>query len=170
MSNIPSTPADGNVRTDVVTAIADIAAPKAATELAAVSSKNISCYITAGGSKLDVTQDAITDERECDTFSVQAPGRKKIDSPSLTVIDNTGTANSSSNDAITALAEGSTVYIVRRYGKAYSTAYTATTDKVDVYKCIVGAKQRLAPEANSVFRSLIPLYVQDYKMDATVAA
>lgn len=169
MSNIPSTPADGNVRTDVVTAIADIAAPKAATELAAASSKNISCYITAGGSKLDATQDMITDERECDTFSAQAPGRKKIDSPSLTVIDNTGTANSASNDAITALAEGSTVYVVRRYGKAYSTAYAAS-DKVDVFKCIVGAKQRMAPEANSVFRSLIPLYVQDYKMDATVAS
>ena len=76
---------------------------------------------------------------------------------------------SASNDAITALPEGSTVYIVRRYGKAFSTAYAAS-DKVDVFKCIVGAKQRMAPEANSVFRSLVPLYVQDYKQDATVAA
>ena len=68
------------------------------------------------------------------------------------------------------VSKGSTVYIVRRYGKAYSTAYTATTDKVDVYKCIVGAKQRLAHEANSVFRATVPLYVQDFKQDATVAA
>lgn len=169
MSTIPSTPADGMVRTDVVTAIADITAPKAATELAAASSKAISCYITAGGSKLDVSQDEITDDRECDKFSAKAPGRKKIDSPSLTVIDNTGTANSSSNAAIEALTEGSTVYIVRRYGLAFDAAWAAA-QKVDVFKCIVGAKQRMAPEANSVFRSLVPLYVQDYKQDATTAA
>lgn len=169
MSTIPSTPADGMVRTDVVTSIADITAPKTATELAAASSKNISCYITAGGSKLDVTQDSISDDRECDTFSAQAPGRVKVDSPSLTVIDNSGTANSASNDAINALTPGSTVFIVRRYGSAFSAAYAAA-QKVDVFKVIVGTKQRMAPEANSVLRSVIPLYVQAYQLDATTAA
>lgn len=170
MSNIPSVPVDGMVRTDIVTALADISAPKAATELAAASSKAISCYITAGGAKLDVTQDTIKDERECDTFVAEQPGRSSVSGSALTVIDNTGTTLSeTANDAVTALTPGSTVYVVRRYGLAFDAAW-ATDQKVDVFKCVVGKKQRLAPEANSVFRSTFPLYVQDFKQDVTTAA
>jgi hypothetical protein len=170
MSNIPSVPVDGMVRTDIVTEIATITAPKAATEISAASSKHISCYITAGGFNLTPSQASISDDRECDTFTAQAPGRVTVDNPSITVIDNTGTAlSATANDAVTALTPGATVYIVRRHGVLFSTA-PAAAQIVDVWKCIVGKKQRIAPEANSVFRSTFPLFIQDYAQDVALVA
>jgi hypothetical protein len=168
MSNIPSTPADGNVRTDILTAIADISAPTV-TELNA--GENISCYITAGGFVFSPEQAAISDDRECDTFTAEQPGRTTVSGATITVIDNTGTSLSSTdNDAVDALVPGSTIYISRRYGLAYDAAYVATTQKTDVIKAIVGKKQRVAIEANSVLRSTYPLFIQDFEQDVTVAA
>ena len=113
MSNIPSVPVDGFVRTDIVTTMASITAPKAATEISAASSKHVSCYITAGGFNLQPSQGSISDDRECDQFTAQQPGRVTIDNPSITVIDNTGTAlDATYNDAVNALTPGATVYIV----------------------------------------------------------
>lgn len=166
MSNIPSTPADGNVKTIVCTAIADIKAPKVS-ELTGGTVKDISCYITAGGFALTLEQEAIADDRECDTFTAQQPGRVSTGSPTVTVIDNTGTALApASNVGVDALT--GTVYIVRRYGLPHTTAFAATTQKVDVFVCKVGSKQRIQPEANSVLRSTFPLFVQDYAQDVTV--
>lgn len=170
MSNIPSTPADGNVRTDVVLTIASISAPKAATEISAASSKNISCYITAGGFSLPVTQASIQDERECDTFVAEQAGRTSVSGGTITVIDNTGTALSgTANDAVTILTPGTTLYIVRRYGLAFSAA-PAAAQIVDVFKVTVGKKQRVATEANSVLRTTYSLFVQDFVQDVTTAA
>lgn len=170
MSNIPSTPADGNVRTDIVPAIADIKAPKL-TELNAATSKNISCYITAGGFTFAPEQATITDDRECDTFTASQPGRTSAGSPTVTVIDNTGTAlSATANVAVDTLVPGATVYIVRRYGLAYDAAYAATAQKVDVLQVKVGKKQRIQPEANSVLRSTFPLFVQDFAQDVAVVA
>ena len=170
MSNVPSVPVDGFVRTDIVTTIATITAPKAATEISAGSSKHISCYITAGGFTLAPSQGSISDDRECDQFTAQQPGRVTIDNATITVIDNTGTAlDATANDAVVALTPGATVYVVRRYGILFSTA-PAAAQKVDVWKCVVGKKQRIAPEANSVFRSVFPLFVQDYAQDVATAA
>ena len=170
MSNIPSTPADGAVRTSLVTSIADIALPKTTTEVNAVSSKEISCYITAGGFSFPLSQAAIADERECDTFAGEAPGRKSISGPTISVIDNTGTPlSATANVAVDTLVEGTTLYIVRRYGKAFSAAFAAA-DKVDIFKVIVGAKRRIQPEANSVLRSEYTFFVQDYKTDVALVA
>ena len=166
MSNIPSTPADGNVKTTIVTTIASITGPTV-TELTAGTAKEISCYITAGGFALTLDQEAIADDRECDTFTAQQPGRVTAGSPTVTVIDNTGTALAPTNN-VAAEALTGTVYIVRRYGLAHDTAY-ASTQKVDVFKVTVGKKQRIQPEANSVLRSTFPLFVQDYAQDVAVA-
>lgn len=166
MSNIPSTPADGNVKTVVCTAIADIKAPKVS-ELTGGTVKDISCYITAGGFALTLEQESISDDRECDTFTAQQPGRVTSGSPSVTVIDNTGTALEATHN-VAAEALTGTIYIVRRYGPAHDTAFAATTQKVDVFALKVGKKQRLQPEANSVLRSTYPLFLQDYAQDVAV--
>lgn len=169
MSNIPSTPADGNVRTDIVTSIADINAPKIATEIGAVTSKNISCYITAGGFTLTLEQATIADDRECDTFTASQPGRVSASNPAITVIDNTGTSLApTSNEAVTVLVPGATLYVVRRYGLPFDTAH-AITEKLDVFEVKVGKKQRIQPEANSVLKSTFPLFLQDYAQDVTPA-
>lgn len=170
MSNIPSTPADGNVKTVLVTTMANIGAPATSSEINAASTKDISCYLVPGGFSIQVTQDAITDDRECDTFVAEQAGRKKISGSTITAIDNSGTAlDPASNVAAVILTEGTTLYAVRRYGLPFSTAFAAA-QKVDVFKVVVGAKQRQTPEANSVLRSVWPLFVQDYRLDvATVA-
>lgn len=168
MSNIPSTPADGNIRTDVVLTIAAINAPKA-TEVSGATSEHISCYITAGGFVMGQDQAVIADERECDTFVAEKPGRKSYSGTTITVIDNTGTSLSATdNAAVDILTEGTILYIVRRMGIAFDTA-PAAAQVVDVLKVQVGAKQRVASEANSVLRSTFPLYVQDIARDVALA-
>lgn len=167
MSNIPSTPADGNVRTDIVPAVANTAAPTVA-EATAPASKQISCYITAGGFVFAPEQETIADERECDTFVASQPGRVGTGSPTITVIDNTGTTLSATfNVAVDALVPGSAITIIRRYGLPFASAYAAA-QKVDVLKCTVGKKQRIQPEANSVFRSTYPLFVSDFAQDVAI--
>ncbi len=167
MSNIPSTPADGLVRTDVVTAIADIKAPKL-TELNAATTKNISCYLTAGGFGLAVTEATIDDPRECDVFDAKRAGRAAVDGD-LTGIDNTGTDNQEFNDFVDALPPGAIVYLVRRYGKAFDAAYAAG-QPVDIFMVEVGKKKRGSVEANSVLKSSFGMYVQDFSQDVEIAA
>lgn len=169
MSNIPSTPADGNVKT-VIYIGADGAEP-IVTELTAITAKDISCYITAGGFVLGQDQATIADDRECDTFTAEQPGRKSYSGSSITAIDNTNTPLAEDyNDANDALVEGATIKIARRYGLPHTTAFAATTQKTDVIVAKVGAKRRVQVEANSTLRSMWPLYVQEYYQDVTIAA
>lgn len=150
MSDVPSTPADGNVATWLVPTIANPDAPTAA-EIAAGT--DISCYLTPDGFALSVDQATITDERECDTEVFGQPGRKTY-TLSLTGIDNTNSANEAThNEMVDALVEGTAMYVVRRRGVPFNTAPTATTQKVTVIPFKPGVKQYVATEANSVLRS-----------------
>lgn len=168
MSNIPSTPLDGNFKVAGVTTIAAIAAPKVS-ELTAVSAKDISCYLTGSGWNPSFDQAAISDERLCDTFTAEQPGRKSV-SIELTYIDNTNSANATTyNEAATLLAEGTTLFIVTRAGKPFAGAFAAS-DKVNVYKVVAGIAQPLPPEANSVQRVTQKLFVQDYSLNVSVTA
>lgn len=168
MSNIPSTPLDGNFKVAGTAAIADIGAPKVS-ELTAPTAKDISCYLTGSGWNPSFDQAAISDERLCDTFTSEQPGRKSV-SLELTYIDNTNSANATTfNDAATLLAEGTTLYVVTRGGKPFNGPFTAS-DKVNVYKVVAGIASPLAPEANSVQRVTQKLFVQDYKLGVSVTA
>jgi hypothetical protein len=117
-----------------------------------------------------VTQASIQDERESDTFVAEQAGRTSVSGGTITVIDNTGTTLSATmNDAVDILVPDSTVYLVRRYGLPFGQAW-AVGQKVDVFKCKVGKKQRVATEANSVLRSTFALFVQDFYQDVTTVA
>ena len=169
MSSKSSTPADGSVRTDAVITLTTPATPKV-TELTAGTAKALSEYITAGGFSIQVTQASIQDERESDTFVAEQAGRTSVSGGTITVIDNTGTTLSATvNDAVTVLVPGTTVWLVRRYGLVFSAAW-AVGQTVDVFKCIVGKKQRAATEANSVLRSTYALFVQDFYQDVVTVA
>jgi hypothetical protein len=169
MSTKTSTPADGAVRTDAVITLTTPAAPKV-TELTGGTVKALAEYITAGGFSIPVTQASIQDERESDTFVAEQAGRTSVSGGTITVIDNTGTTLSATmNDAVDILVPDSTVYLVRRYGLPFGQAW-AVGQKVDVFKCKVGKKQRVATEANSVLRSTFALFVQDFYQDVTTVA
>lgn len=167
-SNLPSTPADGNIKTVLVPAIADIDSPTVA-EVTAVTAVDISCYLTAGGFAFQLEQATITDERECDTITRNEPGRK-TPSLSITGIDNTNTAYEATyNELAEAMTEGSEWYVIRRRGKAHTVAFTAS-DKSAVTKFKVGVRSEVAAEANSVLRSMWSCFVSMHEPNATITA
>ena len=63
-TNLPSTPADGNIKTVLVPAVADLDTPTLA-EANAITGIDISCYLTSGGYAFGLDQATIADEREC---------------------------------------------------------------------------------------------------------
>ncbi|GAB3166606.1 hypothetical protein GCM10027059_25810 [Myceligenerans halotolerans] len=166
MADIPSTPADGNIKTVLVPAIADITAPTVA-ELTAVTAVEISCYLTPGGYAFQIEQATITDERECDTITRAKPGRK---TPTLQItgIDNTNSA-SPDNELADALTEGSHWFAARRRGKAFDDAFAAA-DVVAITEFDVGVNSEVAADANTVLRSLWNTFVEAHEPAAVVAA
>lgn len=170
MSNIPSYPVDGNTLVKIVTAIADTAAPKVATELNAGSSVDISCYLTAGGYRPSLSEQVITDERLCDTQSFEQKGRSQrgLD---VEYIDNTNTANAVTfNKAKDTLVPGTPMFLVVRSGMPYTTALAAG-QKVSVYPITPGEYSELQPEANSVFKIAQKMFVTNtVKISATTVA
>lgn len=166
-TNLPSTPADGNILTLLVPAIADLAAPTVA-ELTAGTVVDISCYLTPGGFNIAAEQATITDERECDVITRGAPGRK---TPTLDVtgIDNTNNPDVTDNALAESLTEGSVWYGVRRRGKPHTDAPVAG-DVVTIVAFTTGGRAEVAAEANSVIRSIWSTFVQEYTTEAVVAA
>lgn len=163
----PSTPADGNIKTLVVPAIADIRAPKL-TELNAVTVIDISLYITKGGFAFAPEQQYIDDGREPQKFVGQALGSTTVSNASITMIDNTGGPYEDDyNEGVEAVVGD--VHIVRVYGQPFDAPLTVA-QKVTVLDCSAGEKQRLQNEANSQFRSQVPLAVRDYAQDVAVVA
>ncbi len=165
-TNIPSTPADGNIKTVLVPAVADLSAPTV-TELTGQDVIDISCYLVRNGFALTTDQQVITDERECDRIVRQAPGSVN---PSLEItgIDNTNSEHTE-NELAEALTEGSTWVAVRRRGKAHEDAFDAG-DIVSATRFRVGIRREVAAEANSVLRSVWTGFVDGFEPDAEVVA
>ena len=170
MAEIPAQPADGMTLVKVVTAIADTSAPKVATELNAVSSVDISCYLTAGGWKPSLSEQVITDERLCTTQTYEQKGRSQR-GLEVEYIDNTNTANETLyNKAKDTLVPGANLYLVVRTGLPYTTALAAG-QKVTIYPVTPGEYNELPPEANSVFKIGQKQFVrQGVKISATTVA
>lgn len=152
MADLPSTPADGNVRVQWVPTIADTEAPTAVELGAGV---DLSCYLTGDGWSPGLDEQVISDDRLCDTETFEQPGRSSR-TTSVTYIDNTNTADP--NVAVTTLVPGTTGYIVVRSGKAFDAAFAAA-DEVDVWPVKCGKYSKLPPEANSVLRRSQKLFV-----------
>lgn len=153
MTNIPATPADGNLYVGSVATFTDVNAPKL-TETASIA--DLSCYATA----LDVTLDqaSITDERLCTTDTFEQPGRK-THGLSITAIDNTNTVDADTfNLAVDTLVEGTVMDILIRRGKAFDEPL-AVGDIVRVYRVKVGAKVDVPLEANSTIKSTWKLFI-----------
>lgn len=166
-TNLPSTPADGNIKTVLVPAVADLESVTVA-EATAASAIDISCYLTAGGFAFTVEQATITDERECDTITRGAAGRA---TPALTLtgIDNTNTEFTDSNELVEALVRGSQWVALRRRGKSHELPLVAT-DKVTATRFTVGYRSEVAAEANSVLRSTWATFIDGFEPDAEIVA
>lgn len=157
MAEIPSTPSDGNVGAWFVPAIADGSAPTVA-ELTAQSVVDLSCYLTGDGLNLTSEQATITDERLCTTQVYEQPGRK-TNTAEVTYIDNTNSdSETDANAAAETLVEGASGYIVTRRGVPYEESL-ASGQKVSVWPVRAGQQRDVAPEANSVIRTIQKLFV-----------
>lgn len=168
-TNVPSTPADGNVLTVLVPAVEDIDEVTEA-EATAEGAVDISCYLTAGGFALTIDQQTITDERECDTITRQAPGRSSA-SLELTVIDNTNSpVADESNEAIEALTEGSQWVVIRRRGKSHTEPLTEGDLPSFVGRLTVGKRREVPSEANSVLRSAISCFVGEFATESEIVS
>lgn len=165
MALIPSTPADGNIRTVIVTTVAG----EVPTLVEANSGDDISCYLTPGGFALTTDQGTITDERECSTQTFGSPGRKTY-GLTITGIDNTNSPNAeTSNLLVEALPEGAQRYAIRRRGKAFDAPFAAG-DVVTIVPFVAGVKAEVAAEANSVLRSTWSAFITGDVETVTLAA
>jgi hypothetical protein len=165
MADIPSTPADGNVKVAWVPTIASTTAPKVS-ELTGASAIDLSCYLSADGFTPSLDEAVISDDRLCDTETFEQPGRATR-SLQVTYIDNSNTTDD--NDAYETLTPGATGYIVVRRGKPYDTTF-ATADKVDVWPVKCGKQSDLPPEANSVLKVTQKLFVTGRVIDRVTVA
>ncbi|MCR6706550.1 MAG: hypothetical protein NVV66_18305 [Cellulomonas sp.] len=158
--DLPVTPVDGNVRIDILSAIADIDAPTT-TELNSASGLNASCYVTADSALVGVEQATIPVQLLCQTVDRNEPGRKAV-TLGITAVDNTNaTVADTANEFAETVTEGTVLYYVERRNKAWDAAYAAD-DEVYIVKFKAGQKVPLAPEANSYSRSTFNTFVQDF--------
>lgn len=142
---------DGNIRVQWVTAISNIALPTT-TELNLGT--RLDSTMTADGL---VGFEAETAEVETTplsgTFDTSLPGRAKFSGNALRLKKQTG------GDAIfTLLAPNTAGFVVIRRSLAAGTAY-ATAQKLEVYPATCGYEKYIAPEANTVERYEIPIFV-----------
>jgi|SRR5690625_1539050 len=167
-TNIPSTPADGNIKTVIVPAVALLSEPTVA-EATAESGVDISCYLTRGGFALTVDEQVINDERECDRITRQQAGNMNV-SLEITGIDNTNTEFAdTANELADLMVRGEELVAIRRRGKAFEDEFEAD-DVVSVTRFRVGARREVAAEANSVLRSVWTAFVQGHEPDAVITA
>jgi len=167
--DLPVTPVDGNVRIDILPAIASIDAPTL-TELnvSGGTGLNASCYVTADSALIGIEQATISVQLLCQTVDRNEPGRKTV-TLGITGVDNTNSpAATASNELAKLLIEGSVHYYVERRNKPWDAAYAAD-DELFIVKFKVGQKAPMAPEANSYSRSVFNTFVMDFAGPVKVA-
>lgn len=133
----------GNTSVTVVQSIADVAAPKLATEINAASSVNVSCFLYSGGVGTSTTNKGEAPRRLCTKSVLQQFGTTTYEVTDLQYTYDPQEASAHDNNkARVALAEGSEVYLVIRRGlDAQDTAYAAG-QKVDVWKVKLGPQNK----------------------------
>ena len=158
--------ADGNVKATLVLTIADIDAPKAATELEAAGSLDLECLITADGLNISVDEAVVSLPALCETFDAESPGRAKY-SIDLTCFRHVATVD---DKAWTTLIRGLEAHLVIRYGTSASIAYAAA-DKLLVFPVTFGERKPNPTEANGGVTFSTHAYVTSQpSLDAVAAA
>lgn len=154
MAEIPSTPADGNVKVVWVPTLADPTAPTVA-ELTAAGVVDVSCYLTADGWSPGMDEQVISDDRLCSVQTFEQPGRSSR-TLSVKYIENPGSATD--NKAYTTFTPGTSGFLVQRRGKPFDTAFAAA-DVVDVWPATTGKYDPQPPEANSVLKVAQKMFI-----------
>lgn len=166
MADIPSTPADGNVKVVWVPAIADPDAPTVA-EVTGASAVDVSCYLTGDGWNPGLDEQTISDDRLCSRETFEQAGRS---SRTLTVRYVINPTDPTNNKAQETFVPGTQGFFVVRPGTDYEPDLAAS-DNVRVWPVSAGQMNELPPEANSVLKAEQRMFVRGpVRMNATIGA
>lgn len=148
----PSVPVDGMLKITWVATMVDPNAPKL-TELAAVSSVDITCYLTKDGSFKDAHEQAtFVDARACSVEDWELLGASKRSLEDLVyVYTPQAAAAAATNAAFEKLVPGSVGYFIIRRAIAYQTA-NAVGQFVSVWGATLGGRAEVGDTTNSVFK------------------
>jgi len=138
---------NGTVLVIFFTAVADINAPKLS-EVTAVSSLDLSCYLTGDGLNTDTSENNIEDPRLCSKQTFESPGdfSRTLE---LTYVFNPESPDD--DEARITLARGTKGYIGIRWAVDSEQAI-AVGDIFDVYPVTMGAQRKQTPGRNSVHK------------------
>lgn len=136
---------EGNTSVVVVQTMAAPGVPSLATDIGAASSVNVSCYLYQGGVPTKAQSVGDRPRRICSKKTLQAFGNKSYTVTDLEyVYDPQGASSTTGNKARTALAEGSTVFLIVRRGLDSQTSAFVAAQKVDVWKVQLGPQNKTA--------------------------
>lgn len=166
--------AQGNTSVKVVTAIADPAAPKLATELNAASSVDVSCYLFGDFAATATTNKGEAPRRLCSVETLQEFGNTSYEITDIQyVYDPQASSSDAANKAKAALTEGAEVWLVERLGLNARTGAFAATQKVNLHHVRLGPQNRTKTgdgefDQFSITQSVI--HVEPPYYDVTIAA
>lgn len=133
----------GNTSVVVVQTIADLDAPKAATEIKASSSVNVSCFLYSGGVGTSTTAKGEAPRRLCTKSTLQQFGQTTYEVTDLQyTYDPQAALSTDDNKARAALVEGTEVYLVIRRGLDAEDSDYAAGQYVDVWKVRLGPQNK----------------------------
>ncbi len=134
-----ATPVLGNVKVVIVDTVANLAAPKLATEIGATGSLDASCYVRAFNPEV-TTNSGSSPDRLCTTITLPQEGRTSISPVSLAYIyDPQGDTTDLENKLRTKLTRGSLFYAIVRKGKPFESPLVVG-DHVEVWRIRCGKR------------------------------
>lgn len=139
---------NGTIKSVFVAAIANLDAPDISSEILAVSSLEVSCYITGSGYNAETTENEIEDDRLCTKQVYGAPGDSK-ETLEITYVFNP--ASPANNEAQLELTEGRNGFIVSRWAVDAEDDWAAG-DIVDVIPVTLGKQRKNNPTRNTVHK------------------
>jgi hypothetical protein len=144
---------DGMIWVAWVPTIADITAPKAATELNAAGAVVLHTRLTPDGLTTGAGSDTIDTSKMASTFNTKIVGRRNFDGLQITYVRGDATNEKLLDTTLIYRASG---YLVVRRDKLATVAVT-TADKVEVYPVQCGEPQYASPAPNALQTVVVPL-------------
>lgn len=161
--------ADANITVLFVTTMANTAAPDLSTEINAISTIDMTCYLTAQLSPAADEQTS-TDDRMCLRQALEVPGTITYSIDELQYVYDVQNPSSLSNKLYAAVPRGTSGYIVIRYGVDVEEPFAAG-DIVDVYPVEWGQQIKMPGERNTKAKvRQKPFVVGVYQQDVALVA
>ncbi len=133
----------GNTSVLVVQDMADTSAPDLSTDINAVSTVNVSCFLYSGGVGTSTTSKGEAPRRLCTRSVLQQFGTTTYEVTDLQyAYDPQAPLSDDNNKARSALAEGTEVYLVLRRGLDAQDAAYAAGQYVDVWHVRLGPQNK----------------------------